>query len=38
MSNGDFVCRVEDVRAGEFKPERVKPPGARAREPVPAVR
>ncbi len=34
MPNGDFVCHTEDVRAGEFKPERVKPPGASPRKPL----
>ena len=25
MTNGDFVCHIEDVRQGKFSPARVKP-------------
>jgi hypothetical protein len=37
MPNGDFVCHTDDVRAGKFKPERVKPPGACPRKPLAVV-
>lgn len=28
MPNGDFVCRVSDIRRGDFSPKRLPPPGA----------
>lgn len=31
QANGDFVCRVSDVRSGKYAPRRLPPPGHNAR-------